>query len=938
MTATDRFGCTTTCRANLTVVQAPSCVISPSTVTNLPGTSQTFTITVTLGTGQNASDLRTTVTCSDGATAGPFTGVGPHTFSVTTPAPGQCVTCTATVTDVSLPGSACTSTCQARVCGQVVPRIEVFKQVVCYTNGVCEPFSANLNTQKSATGVRINPPSPVNCPAFCYRITVTNAGNVPLNLTVSDNSTPDPDLNLAACGFPAVLSVGASASCVIPAVTHCENTVNVVTANGATDSGTTVTARDTNTVTVLPVSLVCELQVSTNGGATFVTPPVGTNTCASQLVGQGYIVRVKVTNTGQHSLQNVTVTSVLGGCPAAPVNLGNLAIGEMKTTDCPFTCTQVGTNNFAVSVVGEASQSPLGVCDFNVQGQRIVARSECQTCVICTGAPDIEVLKEVACLLPGDTCGTFAKVATGVRDSACPAFCYRIRISNVGPVPITALTVTDPVLGGNIGSLFGPLPIAPGDSRTAIIKPIVHCVDTPDTVTAEGRSADGQVDVDQDSADVRVLNINVLCQLTVSPSQLTNSGPVQVSLILRNTGTSPLRVTAVNGLPALVDCQSGAPIPVTLPINIGPGGSVNIAGCAQVQCPGGTNFTVTANAEADDQNGTLCVNNQNGVRITDSTSCTAAVACAGCCVFLLIDEDCIDNTTPGYSLPPNTGHKDDFERRGKTFTDRDVNDDRPRLAQRAPLRFFNNPTNFGRVIILRSGQISDEGLFALKEYPDSWNTAGPTTNGLLNFRGEPCEPFPHGVGPGLGTGNDPEIYLDKIPRVTPLRATALSMLVGELICALVWDSDISINYKPLNGNLQGEKLGVVAFRLLEVKQAIGFSSSTLPLLTIEIVDPCEAFNCVPSLFVDAPEPEDSSHPFDIIPPVTQPVVALRITDAVCQLSCGTEANKAYKVQYTDSLSNAEWKDLTNFVGTGSIVTVTDSGGPAQRFYRLVVAE
>src|SRR4029453_11516253 len=95
--------------------------------------------------------------------------------------------------------------------------------------GVCEPFNSDLNTQKSATGIRLDPPNAANCPAFCYRITVTNAGNVPLTLTVSDNSTPDPDLNLSNCGFPATLAVGASAQCVIPPVTHCENRLNLVT-------------------------------------------------------------------------------------------------------------------------------------------------------------------------------------------------------------------------------------------------------------------------------------------------------------------------------------------------------------------------------------------------------------------------------------------------------------------------------------------------------------------------------------------------------------------------------------------------------------------------------------------------------------------------------------------------------------------------------------
>ena len=71
-----------------------------------------------------------------------------------------------------------------------------------------------------------------------------------------------------------------------------------------------------------------------------------------------------------------------------------------------------------------------------------------------------------------------------------------------------------------------------------------------------------------------------------------------------------------------------------------------------------------------------------------------------------------------------------------------------------------------------------------------------------------------------------------LPHVTPLRATGLAMLVGETICAVVFDSDISINYDPLDGNLQGEKLGTVALEVIDVRRLRGFSSSSLPEVDI----------------------------------------------------------------------------------------------------------
>src|SRR4030095_15592650 len=58
-----------------------------------------------------------------------------------------------------------TDRCSVRV---ECPSLRVYKQVVCYSNGVCEPFNSDLNTQKSATGIRLDPPHAAHCPGFCY--------------------------------------------------------------------------------------------------------------------------------------------------------------------------------------------------------------------------------------------------------------------------------------------------------------------------------------------------------------------------------------------------------------------------------------------------------------------------------------------------------------------------------------------------------------------------------------------------------------------------------------------------------------------------------------------------------------------------------------------------------------------------------------------------
>jgi len=65
-------------------------------------------------------------------------------------------------------------------------------------------------------------------------------------------------------------------------------------------------------------------------------------------------------------------------------------------------------------------------------------------------------------------------------------------------------------------------------------------------------------------------------------------------------------------------------------------------------------------------------------------------------------------------------------------------------------------------------------------------------------------------------GTVPQDQLDKIDDVMPLRNHALFDLVGKTCVAVVYDSDISINFQPLLGNLQGDRYGLFAFTVLEV--------------------------------------------------------------------------------------------------------------------------
>ncbi len=233
----------------------------------------------------------------------------------------------------------------------------------------------------------------------------------------------------------------------------------------------------------------------------------------------------------------------------------------------------------------------------------------------------------------------------------------------------------------------------------------------------------------------------------------------------------------------------------------------------------------------------------------DQTTPTPAPPEADYAVFLLIDEESIDNGNE-----PND------------FSERDVNDQLADIGLRQPLKYFED--HIGDEIVLYTGQVGDEGWFALRETPDSWLSAGPLSNGIQNYL------VP---GPGLGASDpddDREVLLDKVPAVTPLRATGLTMLLGQTILAVVYDSDISINYSPLLGNLQGANLGIVSLTVLEVEERTDGSTSSLPKVTVRIED-AEAVLSLPLfLFENAPIPASSSEPFDITPPVTTDSILL----------------------------------------------------------------
>ena len=217
-----------------------------------------------------------------------------------------------------------------------------------------------------------------------------------------------------------------------------------------------------------------------------------------------------------------------------------------------------------------------------------------------------------------------------------------------------------------------------------------------------------------------------------------------------------------------------------------------------------------------------------------------------CCTegthLLVLDEDAIDD---GCSI--------------NRFSRRDVNDANAAVGLRSVLPWF--AAHPGQELVLPSGEVGDEGWFALKTIRVAWRNAGPDKeDGLRNYLE---------AGPGLGSpdakGNR-ESLLDKVPEVTPLRATGLARLEGKSVCAVVMDGDVRINYSPLTGTLKGPNLGKVAFQVLSVGSASRHSDSRLPEVKVRILDAEAVCGDVVTPFLDAPSINSSCAPRDVEPP------------------------------------------------------------------------
>lgn len=176
-------------------------------------------------------------------------------------------------------------------------------------------------------------------------------------------------------------------------------------------------------------------------------------------------------------------------------------------------------------------------------------------------------------------------------------------------------------------------------------------------------------------------------------------------------------------------------------------------------------------------------------------------------LLLVVHKGSIEYGVEPYQVPPDA-----------------LNDTIAAVGVRDPLPFFS--ANPGAHFLFRTGHDGTDSWFALERAPQHWASGPGAGDGLENFLL---------AGPGLGSP-DPtgyrESFLVAVPDVVAIRATRALQLAGRAVCAVVYDSDLRLEAGMTSMSLQGDNLGVVAFRVLNVMDA----NAQWPAVIVEILD------------------------------------------------------------------------------------------------------
>ncbi len=572
--------------------------------------------------------------------------------------PGGVLTNTATVSALvdSVGGTVCVTTnpvvssCSAVVTCFGTPSITVTKNVLCQSGSLCSALGSAYDSQKTASGVKVG----ASCPTFCYRVIVTNNGQLPLHsVTVTDSVQ-------GVLSFPGTLAMGASATNFY-STTLCANTANTVTATGVGSNNSNVSATDSASVTIKSASISCTKLASTDdvNFASSVSIPQDGNAHPVY-----YKLTIQNTSDSGVGLTGFTVTDVNGCLAGPPPVVSSLASGGMMTIVCTnqLNCASLPggtlTNTATVSALVDSVGGMICVTTNPVV-------SSCSAVVNCLGTPKIAITKEVICKPTGTACSTLGSAYNGQKTassftlgSLCPTFCYRIIITNNGQLPLHNVVVSDPLFGGALPGY--PSTLAVGASATNFFSTNL-CVNTQNTATTSGVGSDNTTVTASDTANVIIGTAGLSCQATVSspddvdgvPNGSNVSFPAnftwhQVTFsVIVSTGPAAVSNVQVTADLKWGNCSTQLPV---IPANT----STNVTLCTKwLGCDyAGEIFTnnIVVSGQVNGS-GALCGMTTNG-QFTVSSSCFTTIQCLICptCMITGPSYVCSNNSNVQYSV------------------------------------------------------------------------------------------------------------------------------------------------------------------------------------------------------------------------------------------------------------------------------------------------
>ncbi len=415
-----------------------------------------------------------------------------------------------------------------------------------------------------------------------YHYLVTNTGNVTLNpVTVTD-----PMANLSAISCPDTqLAAGDNETCSATYTTTAADVtngsiVNTGTATGTPPTGPTVTDQSQVTVPYAAASITIAKSAS-----------IASYSASDVPVTYHYLV----TNTGNVTLNPVTVTDPMAGLSAISCPDTQLAAGDNETCSATYTTTAADVTNGSIVNTGTATGTPP-------TGPTVTDQSQ------------VTVPYAAASI-------TIAKSASIASYSASNVpVTYHYLVTNTGNVTLNPVTVTDPMAG--LSAISCPdTQLAAGDNETCSATYTTTAADVTNgsivnTGTATGTPPTGPTVTDQSQVTVPYAAASITIAKSASIASYSASNvPVTYHYLVTNTGNVTLN-----------------PVTVTDPM-----AGLSAISCPDTQLAAGDNETCSATyttTSADVTNGSI-VNTgtatgtpPTGPTVTDQSQVTVPYAAA----------------------------------------------------------------------------------------------------------------------------------------------------------------------------------------------------------------------------------------------------------------------------------------------------------------------